>query len=154
MIAIIIAFLSILLLILFVKFVYELIKNQKFKYFNSLRLLINFFIILFLCYGTFISLATYVRPPTELTLSETESLTNLSDWLISELLISGVYGLIIIGVLALIHYYFLKKINEEYFKPSIIKTTFINIFILILSIIITFYQVYNNLSIEIGYHFN
>gem|GEM_PF-2110534 len=68
---------STLLILLGVKFIYELIKGKKNKYLQTLRLLLNYGIFLIFCWGAYRSLALIVRPPSEITYSKEESLLAL-----------------------------------------------------------------------------
>jgi len=150
----IIIYAGITLLILFgVKFLYELIKRKKDKYLKTLRLLLNFGIILTFCFGAFLSLALIVRPPSEITNSKEQSLDNLSKWIFNEELKIGLIGLGIILILGLFNYLYQRKIEKLNLIKPIINLTLINCLILILSLCLIYSHTYNGLAIEIGYHF-
>ncbi len=142
-----------LLIILGVKFIYELIKSKKEKYLRTLRLFLNFGIILTFCFLAFLSLALVVRPPSEITASKEQSLDNLSQWIFNEELKIGLIGLGIIIILGLFSYLYQRKIEKLNLIKPIISLTVINCLILILSLFLIYGHTYNGLAIEIGYHF-
>lgn len=142
-----------LLTLLGVKFIYELIKSKKDKYLRTLRVLLNFGIILTFCFGAFISLALVVRPPSEITDSKEESLDNLNQWIFNEELKIGLIGLGVIVVLGIFSYLYQRKIERLNLIKPIINLTLINCLILIISLFLIYGHTYNGLAIEVGYHF-
>lgn len=139
-----------LLIVLGIKFLYELIKRKKNKYLKSLRLLLNFGIILTFCFGAFLKLALIVSLPSEITNSKEQSLDNLSKWIFNEELKIDLIGLGIIFILGLFNYLYQFKVEKLNLIKPIISLTLINCLILILSLFLIYRDTYNGLVIEIG----
>lgn len=140
-----------LLILIAVKFVYELIKEKK--YLKTLRLLMNFGVILTFCFGAFLSLALVVSPPTKITDYKEQSLDNLSQWIINEEIRIGLIGLVIIIILGLFNYLYQKTIEKLNSIKPIINLSFINCLILLISLYLIYEHSYNDLATEISYHF-
>lgn len=142
-----------LLMILALKFIYELIGRKKDKYLKTLRLLLNFGIILTFCFGAYISLAIVVRPPSEIADSKEQSLENLRQWILNEELKIIFIGLMVILLLGFFSYLYQRKIEKLNLISPIVNLTLINCLVLIISLIIIYSYTYYGLSIEVGYHF-
>jgi amino acid transporter len=143
----------VLQILLGVKFIYELIRSKKDKYFETLRLFLSFGIILTFCYGAFLSLALIVRPPSEITESKEQSLENLNQWVINEELKIGLIGLCIITLLGIFNYLYQRRIEKLNLIKPIIRLTIINCLIVIISLALIYTHTYNGLAVKVGYHF-
>ncbi len=143
----------ILLALLGLKFIYELIKNKKEKYFKTLRLLVNFGVILTFCYNSFLSLFMIVRLPFEITKSKEQSLEILNQWIINKELKIGLMGLCIIVLLGFFSYLYQLKVEKLNLIKPIINLTIINCLIMTFSLFLIYYHTYNGLAVEVGYHF-
>ncbi len=143
-----------LLMLLGMKFIYELIKGKKGKYRKSLRLFLNFGIILFFCFGAFISIATVVSPPTDITESQEQSLNDLRQWILNEVFELGTIGLCVILLVGFFSYLYQRRIEKLNLIKPIIKLTIINCLIVTISLFLIYGYTYNGLAIEVGYHFN
>lgn len=142
-----------LIILLGLKFFYELIEGKKDKYLKTLRLMLNFGIVLTFCFDSFISLALIVRPPSEITGSKEKSLENLSRWILNEELKIILLGLVVIIMLGFLNYLYQRKIEKLNLIKQIINLTLINCLVLIGSLLIIYIYTYNELAIEVGYYF-
>ena len=144
---------QILILLLGIKFIYELIKGRKNKYLKSLRHLLNFSIFLTWCLGAFLSLALIVRPLSEITQSKIQSLENLNQWILKEILEIGLFGSCTIIILGLLNYIYQRKIEKTHLVRPIINITIANFIILFISLFIIYNHTYHRLAIDVGHHF-
>ena len=99
------------------------------------------------------SFALYVSPPSEITDSKKQSLTNLSQWILNEELEYGIIGIGVVIILAFLNYIYQRKFEKVNSRRDIINLTLINITLLTLTLLLTYYNTYNGLAIEIGYRF-
>ncbi len=97
--------------------------------------------------------ALYVSPPSEITDSKKQSLNNLSKWILKEELEYGIIGIGIVIILAFLNYIYQRKFEKVNSKRNIINLTLINFILLTITLILTYYDTYNGLAIEIGYRF-
>ena len=132
---------------------YGLIKRNKILYLKSIRLLVNFGIVLTLCWGAFMTFAITVRPPSKIAKTEEKSLINLKNWIINQELKIALFLICIVGILGLLSYLYQRKFEKLSKKEPIIKLTLVNSLIVILTLILTYVHTYNGLAIEVGYYF-
>ncbi|MFT7156155.1 MAG: hypothetical protein ACI8Q1_001160 [Parvicella sp.] len=137
------------LIILTLKFNYELFQKQKVNYLKSLRLLLNFTIILFFCFFAFFSLAIIVRAPYQSSDTIEQNLVNLNNWILIKELWIGLYGLLTITILGIFNYAFRVKFEKLESLEPVFKISLINGFILILSLIVIYFHTYESLYSEI-----
>ncbi len=126
------------MLVLILKFSYELITRKKEKYRKSLRLIINFAILLFYCLAAFVSILIYVQLPS-------------SEWILNRELKSAGGGLCVILFLAGVNYFYLVKIEKIKTPGPVIRLSIINCLILtlLISLIHLYYWDWQN-SISLG----
>lgn len=145
---------AIFLISLGLKLLFEIISRKKSKYLKTLRLLINYSIILNFCSLGFSSLAIIVRPMSPITNSLNESLDNLSKWIIDKELIIVFWGLAIISILGFLNRLYLQKIeNVKSVRPIIVITSW-NFLILVTSLILIYIHTYEGMAYEIWLQFD
>ena len=140
-----------LLIFLVLSFVYGLIKKRN--HIKSFQLLINLGVFLTFCYYSFLSFALITKPSSKITSNKEESLSNLSRWIFSEEIKIGIYGLVLISILGFFNYFYTSKFEKKNSEKLMIKLSFINLFILLWTLVLTYFHSYNSLSIEVEYHF-
>ena len=97
--------------------------------------------------------ALYVSPPTEITDSKHQSLMNLSQWILKEELKYAIIGIVIIITLSFLNYIYKRKFEKGNEKRNIVNLSLINFLLLIATLLLTYYDTYTGLAIEIGYRF-
>jgi len=136
-----------------VQLIYGLIKKNNSICIKSIRLLMNFGIILTICCGTFMTFAITVRSPSQIAKTEEQSLTNLRNWIITQELKIAIFLIGIIGFLGILSYLYRRKFEQLSNKEPIIKLVVVNYLIVMSTLILTYADTYKRLAVEVGYYF-
>lgn len=138
------------LTLLIIQLMYAHFKKNKVLYHRSIRLLVNYGVLFTVCWYTFLSFATITNLPVQITETEEKSLYHLKKWILHQELKASLVLLCSVGILGVFNYWYRNRHEKSSSKNSISTVVFMNIVIIVLTLLLTYFHTYNGLAPEVG----